>query len=95
MELASDLSLQVIQQSLDVFAQQSLLQNIDNALLDVCPLSLCGGIELSGANDIDPSGHTGISLSAQSVTGGGSGQEVLLGGDAQELLDALQAEIAG
>ena len=66
--LAGDLGLQSIQQSLDIVAiGQSLLLNVDNALLDVCPLSLGCGVELCGANDLDPCCGSGISLGRRGI----------------------------
>lgn len=59
-KLTGDLGLEVIQQLLNVAAQQSLLLHIDDTLLHVSPLGLGGGVELSGANDVDPGAHGGV-----------------------------------
>ncbi len=59
---ASDFTLETVQKSLDILTQKRILFDIDDALLDICPFSLCCRVKLGGADDINPCGHTFICL---------------------------------
>ena len=47
---AGDVSLQLVQNGLSILAQQDALLCVDDAQLNIHPLSLGSGVELSGTN---------------------------------------------